>query len=156
MFHMKSKILCLLLALLALPIFAELNPCEEYKLVNMNIIPCGRSSVIYYLTTNNGAEIPCVDSVLIENTEHEPLRKLDAQSGDTIDVSFLEKQGHYILRVYIGECMLSKTFVYRVISTDLENNTTSLSEKRKFFYYKGVLYYEAPDGKRYDILGRKL
>lgn len=98
MFHMKSKILCLLLALLALPVFAELNPCEEYKLVNMNIISCGRSSVIYYLTTNNGAKIPCVDSVWIENTEHEPLRKLDAQSGDTIDVSSLEKQGHYILR----------------------------------------------------------
>lgn len=52
--------------------------------------------------------------------------------------------------------MLSRTFVYRVISTDLENNTTSLLEKRKFFYYKGVLYYEASDGKRYDILGRKL
>ena len=54
--------------------------------------------MIYYLTTNNGAKIPCVDSVWIENTEHEPLRKLDAQSGDTIDVSSLEKQGHYILR----------------------------------------------------------
>lgn len=51
---------------------------------------------------------------------------------------------------------MSRTFVYRVTSTDLENNTTSPLQKRKFFYYKGVLYYEAPDGKRYDILGRNL
>lgn len=156
MFHMKSKILCLLLALLALPVFAELNPCEEYKHVNMSIITYGKSSVIYYLSTNNGAEIPRVDSVWIENKEHEPLRKLDAQSGDTIDVSFLEKHEPYILRVYMDGCMLSRTFVYRVTSTDLENNIISPLQKRKFFYYKGVLYYEAPDGKRYDILGRKL
>lgn len=152
---MKVKICYLLLALFALPIYAEQNPCEEYKHVNLSVRLCGRASLIYHLS-NDGIEPPYVDSVWIENTEHEPLRKLDAQSGDTIDISFLEKQGPYILRVYIGECMLSRTFVHRVISTDLENNTTSLLEKRKFFYYKGVLYYEASDGKRYDILGRKL
>lgn len=122
----------------------------------MNIITRGRSFVIYYLYTNNGAEMPCVDSVWIENSEQEPLRKLDAQSGDTIDVSFLEKQGHYILRGYINGCIMSRTFVYRITSTNLENNTISPLPKRKFFYYKGVLYYEVSDGKRDDILGRNL
>ena len=100
--------------------------------------------------------MPCVDSVWIENSEQEPLRKLDAQSGDTIDVSFLEKQGHYILRGYINGCIMSRTFVYRITSTNLENNTISPLPKRKFFYYKGVLYYEVSDGKRDDILGRNL
>ena len=152
---MKVKICYLLLALFALPIYAEQNPCEEYKHVNLSVRLCGRASLIYHLS-NDGIEPPYVDSVWIENTEHEPLRKLDAQSGDTIDVSFLEKHEPYILRVYMDGCMLSRTFVYRVTSTDLENNIISPLQKRKYFYYKGVLYYEAPDGKRYDILGRKL
>lgn len=152
---MKVKICYLLLALFALPIYAEQNPCEEYKHVNLSVRLCGRASLIYHLS-NDGIEPPYVDSVWIVNTEQEPLQKLYAQSGDTIDVSFLENQGHYILRVYINGCMMSRTFVYRITSTDLENNTTSPLQKRKFFYYKGVLYYEAPDGKRYDILGRKL
>lgn len=152
---MNSKILCLLLVWFALPIYAQQNPCKEYKHVNLSVRLSGKSSLIYYLS-NDGAEPPYVDSVWIENKEHEPLQKLDAQSGDTIDISFLEKIDVYIIRVYINGCMLSRTFVYRPTSTDLENNATSPLQKRKFFYYKGVLYCEAPDGKRYDILGRKL
>lgn len=155
---MKSKILYLLLTLLlAFPIYAEHDSCEEYRHIALGIITLHHiSSIVFDLSNNYTIEPPYVDSVWIVNTEQEPLRKLEAQSGDTIDVSFLEKQGTYILRVYINGCMKSTRFVHRVTSTDLENNTTSPLQKRKFFCYKGVLCYEAPDGKRYDILGRKL
>lgn len=157
MFHMKSKILCLLLTLLAFPTYAEHDPCEKYLHIMLGIMTFPRiSSIVFDLSNNYTIEPPLVDSVWIVNTEQKPLQKLDAQSGDTIDVSFLEKQGTYILRVYINGCMKSTRFLHRVTSTDLENNTTSPLQQRKFFYYKGVLYYEAPDGKRYDILGRKL
>ena len=154
---MNTKVSCLLLILFTLPIYAESDLCEEYKHINLAVGMLPKmSSMIFDLSNNGTIEPPYVDSVVVLNTEHELLRKLDAQSGDTIDISFLEKQGTYILRVYINGCMKSRIFIYRVTSTELENNTTSPLQKRKFFYYKGVLYYEAPDGKRYDILGRKL
>lgn len=157
MFHLKSKILYLLLALLALPVFADQDPCEEYQHVNLFVITNHQlTSIVYHLSTNNGEEPPYTDSVWIVNTEQEPMQKLYTQPGDTIDISFLEKQGFYILKVYLNGCMKSRVFEHRVITTDLENTTIPTLPQRRFFYYKGVLCYEAPDGKRYDILGRKL
>lgn len=154
---MKSKLLCLLLILFALPIFAELDPCEEYKHIKLSIVTLPKiSSIVFDLSNNGTIEPPYVDSVWILNTEPEPLQKLYAQSGDTIDISFLEENKTYVLRVYINGCMKSRVFYHRVVPTYLENNTISPLPKSNFFYHKGVLYYEAPDGKRYDILGRKL
>ena len=88
--------------------------CEEYKHVNMSVVVFG-NSIIFDLSNNHTIEPPYVDSVWIVNTEQEPVRKLYAQSGDTIDVSFLEERGHYILNVYIDGCRKSRTFVYRLI-----------------------------------------
>lgn len=89
--------------------------CEEYKHVNMSVVVFGKSSIIFDLSNNGTIDPPYVDSIWIVNTDQEPLRKLYAQSRDTIDISFLEERGTYILRVYIDGCRKSSTFVYRPI-----------------------------------------
>ena len=87
--------------------------CYEYQHVNMSVRVFGKSSIIFDLSNNGTIDPPYVDSIWIVNTDQEPLRKLYAQSRDTIDISFLETQGHYILSVYIDGCVKSRTFVYR-------------------------------------------
>ena len=86
--------------------------CHEYMHVNLTALPLITGKLTYRLSTDDGSEIPYVDSVWILNTDKEPLRKFYAQSGDTIDLLFLER-GTYILNVYLNECIKSRTFVYR-------------------------------------------
>ena len=85
--------------------------CNEYKHVKLSVIPYS-NKLIYSLVTDDGSEIPDVDSVWILNTDKEPLQKFYGQSRDTIDLLFLEL-GTYILEVYLNECVKSKTFVHR-------------------------------------------
>lgn len=85
--------------------------CNEYKHVKLSVIPYS-NKLIYSLVTDDGSEIPDVDSVWILNTDKEPLQKFYGQSRDTIDLLFLE-QGTYILKVYLNECVKSKIFVHR-------------------------------------------
>ena len=87
--------------------------CYEYQHVNMSVVVFGKSSIIFDLSNNGTIDPPYVDSIWIVNTDQEPLRKLYAQSRDTIDISFLEERGTYILRVYIDGCVKSRIFVYR-------------------------------------------
>ena len=86
--------------------------CHEYMHVNLTALPLITGKLTYRLSTDDGSEIPYVDSVWILNTDREPLRKFYTQSGDTIDLLFLER-GTYILNVYLNECIKSRTFVYR-------------------------------------------
>ena len=86
--------------------------CHEYMHVNLTALPLITGKLTYRLSTDDGSEIPDVDSVWILNTDKEPLRKFYAQSGDTIDLLFLER-GPYILNVYLNECIKSRTFVHR-------------------------------------------
>ena len=86
--------------------------CHEYMHVNLTAFPLITGKLTYRLSTDDGSEIPYVDSVWILNTDKEPLRKFYAQSGDTIDLLFLER-GTYILNVYLSECRKSRTFVHR-------------------------------------------
>ena len=86
--------------------------CHEYMHVNLTSLPLITGKLTYRLSTDDGSEIPYVDSVWILNTDKEPLRKFYAQSGDTIDLLFLER-GTYILNVYLNECIKSRTFVHR-------------------------------------------
>ena len=86
--------------------------CHEYMHVNLTALPLITGKLTYRLSTDDGSEIPYVDSVWILNTDKEPLRKFYAQSGDTIDLLFLER-GTYILNVYLSECRKSRTFVHR-------------------------------------------
>ena len=85
--------------------------CNEYKHVKLSVIPYS-NKLIYSLVTDDGSEIPDVDSVWILNTDKEPLQKFYGQSRDTIDLLFLEL-GTYILEVYLNECVKSRTFVHR-------------------------------------------
>ena len=86
--------------------------CHEYMHVNLTALPLITGKLTYRLSTDDGSEIPYVDSVWILNTDKELLRKFYAQSGDTIDLLFLER-GTYILNVYLNECIKSRTFVHR-------------------------------------------
>ena len=86
--------------------------CHEYMHVNLTALPLITGKLTYRLSTDDGSEIPYVDSVWILNTDKEPLRKFYAQSGDTIDLLFLER-GTYMLNVYLNECIKSRTFVHR-------------------------------------------
>lgn len=86
--------------------------CHEYMHVNLTALPLITGKLTYRLSTDDGSEIPYVDSVWILNTDKEPLQKFYAQSGDTIDLLFLER-GTYILNVYLNECIKSRTFVHR-------------------------------------------
>lgn len=82
--------------------------CNEYKHVKLSVRSYS-NKLIYSLVTDDGSEIPDVDSVWILNTDKEPLQKFYGQSRDTIDLLFLEL-GTYILEVYLNECVKRKIF----------------------------------------------
>ena len=97
--------------------------CYEYRDYNLTIQLFPRKSSLVYLlynTIDRTIEPPYVDSVWILDPEldkQNPLHvhTLYAQPGDTIDLSFLEKNKYYILRVHINECQMSRVFLHRVV-----------------------------------------
>ena len=97
--------------------------CYEFRDFNLGIgLFPRKSSLVYtlYHTDDRTIEPPYVDSVWILDPEldkQNPLHvhTLYAQPGDTIDLSFLEKNKHYILRVHINECQMSRMFLHRVV-----------------------------------------
>lgn len=97
--------------------------CYEYRDFNLGIELFPRkSSLVYtlYHTDDRTIEPPYVDSVWILDPELDKQNPLHvhtsyAQPGDTIDLSFLEKNKHYILRVHINECQMSRVFLHRVV-----------------------------------------
>ena len=97
--------------------------CYEYRDYNLTIQLFPRKSSLVYLlynTTDRTIEPPYVDSVWILDPELDKQNPLHvhtsyAQPGDTIDLSFLEKNKHYILRVHINECQMSRVFLHRVV-----------------------------------------
>ena len=97
--------------------------CYEYRNYNLTIQLFPRkSSLVYtlYHTDDRTIEPPYVDSVWILDPEldkQNPLHvhTLYAQPGDTIDLSLLEKNKYYILRVHINECQMSRVFLHRVV-----------------------------------------
>jgi hypothetical protein len=139
--------------------------CYEYQHVNMSVLVFGKSSIIFDLSNNGTIDPPYVDSIWIVNTDQEPLRKLYAQSRDTIDISFLEKQGHYILRVYIDGCIKSRTFVYRNVQNkwsdtwcDTWNVAMMFSvgpDKQVTTYRYQLMQDTVVDGQTYTVLNCK-
>ena len=97
--------------------------CYEYRDFNLGIQLFPRKSSLVYLlynTIDRTIEPPYVDSVWILDPELDKQNPLHvhtsyAQPGDTIDLSFLEKNKHYILRVHINECQMSRVFLHRVV-----------------------------------------
>ena len=97
--------------------------CYEFRDFNLGIgLFPRKSSLVYtlYHTDDRTIEPPYVDSVWILDPEldkQNPLHvhTLYAQPGDTIDLSFLEKNKYYILRVHINECQMSRVFLHRVV-----------------------------------------
>ena len=127
------------------------------SLPQLNLAVILRGSSLIYTLSSNTIDISnvTINLVQITNTQGEIMLISSAESGEPIDISSLTR-GTYILNVIADGTRYSRTFVYRITSTNLGNNTISPLPKRKFFYYKGVLYYEVSDGKRDDILGRNL
>ena len=97
--------------------------CYEYRDYNLTTQLFPRKSSLVYLlynTIDRTIEPPYVDSVWILDPEldkQNPLHvhTLYAQPGDTIDLSFLEKNKYYILRVHINECQMSRVFLHYVV-----------------------------------------
>ena len=97
--------------------------CYEYRDYNLTIQLFPRKSSLVYLlynTIDRTIEPPYVDSVWILDPELDKQNPLHvhtsyAQPGDTIDLSFLEKNKSYILKVYINECQMSRVFLHRVV-----------------------------------------
>ena len=97
--------------------------CYEYRDYNLTTQLFPRKSSLVYLlynTIDRTIEPPYVDSVWILDPELDKQNPLHvhtsyAQPGDTIDLSFLEKNKHYILKVHINECQMSRVFLHRVV-----------------------------------------
>lgn len=97
--------------------------CYEYRDYNLTTQLFPRKSSLVYLlynTTDRTIEPPYVDSVWILDPELDKQNPLHvhtsyAQPGDTIDLSFLEQNKYYILRVHINECQMSRVFPHRVV-----------------------------------------
>lgn len=134
----------------------EIYPCEKYKHIKYSIAVHG-SYVTYDVSNNGTITPPYVDSVWITTVDDfdKPIQTYYVQSRDSIDISFLNT-GQYVLIAYIKECIMSRVFFVRRASTDLENTPLESVENGKFIYYQGVLYFKAPDGTCYDILGRRM
>ena len=122
--------------------------CYEYRDFNLGIELFPRkSSLVYtlYHTDDRTIEPPYVDSVWILDPEldkQNPLHvhTLYAQPGDTIDLSLLEKNKHYILKVHINECQMSRVFTHRVVKWEY-----------KWCNQWNVLWF---DGMRFDETAR--
>lgn len=122
--------------------------CYEYRDFNLGIELFPRkSSLVYtlYHTDDRTIEPPYVDSVWILDPELDKQNPLHvhtsyAQPGDTIDLSFLEKNKHYILRVHINECQMSRVFLHRVVKWEY-----------KWCNQWNVLWF---DGMRFDETAR--
>lgn len=97
--------------------------CYEYRDYNLTTQLFPRKSSLVYLlynTIDRTIEPPYVDSVWILDPELDKQNPLHvhtsyAQPGDTIDLSFLEKNKYYILKVHINECQMSRVFLHRVV-----------------------------------------
>ena len=123
--------------------------CEEYKHINLAVQMLPKiSSMIFDISNNGTIEPPYVDSVWILKTEQEPLRKLDAQSGDTIDLSFLEENEDYILRVYINGCIKSRTFWHRVIPN---NWPDTWCDTWNVMWFDGMRFDETASTSKYRL-----
>ena len=123
--------------------------CEEYKHINLAVQMLPKiSSMIFDISNNGTIEPPYVDSVWILKTEQEPLRKLDAQSGDTIDLSFLEENEDYILRVYINGCIKSRTFWHRVIPNNWPN---TWCDTWNVMWFDGWFFDETASTSKYRL-----
>ena len=148
--------------------FADSRPCEEYYLT----VGVDRLGHLHYDLSRNGTiEPPFVDSVCIEKPIEESIEELgyytyevvetyyDVQShpsDDYIDISSFER-GNYILAVYVNECVMKRLFVARKnYVTHVECISIRQTNQGKITYYQGILYLSFPDGKCYDVLGRKL
>ena len=123
--------------------------CYEYQHVNMSVRVFGKSSIIFDLSNNGTIDPPYVDSIWIVNTDQEPLRKLYAQSRDTIDISFLEERGTYILRVYIDGCIKSRTFVYRNVQNKWSD---TWCDTWNVFVENGSVYPPHEETYRYQLV----
>ncbi len=120
---MKKEILFLIriivLVAISIPAVAremtsDTTACEEYKHINFSVSLSG--SNLRYDQSNNGTiEPPNADSVWIMWHTEDTISVVytgHAQSGEFIDISAFER-GYYVLHVLIGECEMSRMFVYR-------------------------------------------
>ena len=128
--------------------------CYEFRDFNLGIELFPRkSSLVYtlYHTDDRTIEPLYVDSVWILDPEldkQNPLHvhTLYAQPGDTIDLSFLEKNKHYILRVHINECQMSRVFLHRVVKWEYK-----WCNQWNVLWFDGMRFDESASTSHYQL-----
>ena len=128
--------------------------CYEFRDFNLGIgLFPRKSSLVYtlYHTDDRTIEPPYVDSVWILDPEldkQNPLHvhTLYAQPGDTIDLSFLEKNKHYILRVHINECQMSRMFLHRVVKWEYK-----WCNQWNVLWFDGMQFDESASTSHYQL-----
>ena len=128
--------------------------CYEYRDFNLTIQLFPRkSSLVYtlYHTDDRTIQPPYVDSVWILDPEldkQNPLHvhTLYAQPGDTIDLSFLEKNKPYILKVHINECQMSRVFPHRVVKWEYK-----WCNKWNVMWFDGMRFDETARTSKYRL-----
>lgn len=128
--------------------------CYEYRDYNLTIQLFPRKSSLVYLlynTIDRTIEPPYVDSVWILDPEldkQNPLHvhTLYAQPGDTIDLSFLEKNKYYILRVHINECQMSRVFLHRVVKWEYK-----WCNQWNVLWFDGMRFEETASTSHYQL-----
>ena len=128
--------------------------CYEYRNYNLTIQLFPRkSSLVYtlYHTDDRTIEPPYVDSVWILDPELDKQNPLHvhtsyAQPGDTIDLSFLEKNKYYILRVHINECQMSRVFLHRVVKWEYK-----WCNQWNVMWFDGMQFDESASTSHYQL-----
>ena len=128
--------------------------CYEYRDYNLTIQLFPRKSSLVYLlynTTDRTIEPPYVDSVWILDPELDKQNPLHvhtsyAQPGDTIDLSFLEKNKPYILKVYINECQMSRVFLHRVVKWEYK-----WCNQWNVLWFDGMQFDESASTSHYQL-----
>jgi hypothetical protein len=110
--YRKSTFNLVFLLWMMTPSFANADPCEMYRDINMTI-SLNRNVLRYDLSMNGTTTPPYVDSVWIATgKDMQIIQTYYVQSGEPIDISFLEK-GYYILYIQLGNCVMGRTFIWR-------------------------------------------
>ena len=128
--------------------------CYEYRDYNLTTQLFPRKSSLVYLlynTIDRTIEPPYVDSVWILDPELDKQNPLHvhtsyAQPGDTIDLSFLEKNKYYILRVHINECQMSRVFPHRVVKWEYK-----WCNQWNVLWFDGMQFDESASTSHYQL-----
>ena len=130
------------------PAMADDDPCEEYSYINY-VVYTNWNILKYDLSNNGTTKPPHVDSIWITDANDSIMQVYyDVQSGDGIDIAFLER-GYYILHVQIADCIMTRMFIARgyhpsdidIVSDERTRFVTKVLRNGQIFIIRGENVY---------------